>query len=121
MTEPTTAPQGDTAGQTPAPTPDAVHTGLRQVGDAVNVAIEAVNAGSLIDLAGLEERVASLCQDIKTLSTADGRALEATLLDLVGRLDRLSETLTRRRDDLLERPSATAPQDATAAYRKPQP
>ena len=121
MSEPTQAPQGDTAGQAAAPTPDAVHAGLRQVGEAVDIAIEAVNAGSLIDLAGLEERVASLCEDIKTLSAADGRTLEATLLDLVGRLDRLSETLARRRDDLLQRPAATAPQDATAAYRKPQP
>ena len=121
MSEPTIAPRGDPAGRAPVPTADAVHAGLRQVGDAVDVAIEAVNAGSLIDLAGLEERVASLCQDIKALSATDGRTLEATLLDLVGRLDRLSETLSRRRDDLLQRPAATAPQDATAAYRKPQP
>lgn len=78
-------------------------------------------AGVLIDLAGLEDRVAALCATAESLPRSEARALLGPLGDLVAALDPLAAVLKSQyavRDAALDGRDDphTARQRAVAAY-----
>lgn len=81
------------------------------------------DTGVLIDLAGLEDRVAALCAAAESLPRPEARALLGPLGDLVAALDPLAAALKTQyaaRDAALEGRDDphTARQRAAAAYRR---
>ncbi len=91
---------------------------LQETARAVALVRDSVRSGAVIDLAGLDRRVARLCTDVRALPAADSRALAPALVDLAGHIDRLAADMAAQPD----RPAdpATAAQAATAAYARPR-
>ncbi|SMH60397.1 hypothetical protein [Azospirillum agricola] len=95
--------------------------GVAALADALAEARREADSGVLIDLAGLEERVAALCAAAESLPRAEAQALLGPLGDLVAALDPLAAALKTQhatRDAALDGRDDphTARQRAAAAY-----
>ncbi|AWU93808.1 hypothetical protein [Azospirillum ramasamyi] len=100
------------------------------LGAALEEAQAEAESGALIDLAGLEERVARLCAEAESMPRGEARALLGPLGDLVAALDPLAACLTdqqaRREQSIAAALSGrddphTARQRAAAAYGRSGP
>jgi hypothetical protein len=103
---------------------EAIAQAIEALAATVGAARARVEAGDLIDLAGLDDRVGSICAGISGLDGTAARALLPQLMKLTGALDTLEELLKRqprRADDLPEArrrvEAASAPARAADAYR----
>ncbi|MGF7177734.1 hypothetical protein [Azospirillum doebereinerae] len=95
--------------------------GIALLAGALDEARRQAEAGATIDLAGLEERVATLCAAAEALPRAEAQALLGPLGDLVAALDPLAAALKTQhaaRDAALEGRDDphTARHRAAAAY-----
>lgn len=97
----------------------AVRRDLMGLAEAIATAGEAVRQGLLVDLTGLDQKVAVLCQAIERLHGEQRSGMAEQLLGLIAGLDLLSEDLTRQREQMADPPaSGPSPGQAAAAYRK---
>ena len=86
----------------------------------VRAAVAAVEAGRLIDVAGLDAAIRDLCAEAARAGRGERDAVKTGLAELEQNLGRLVAAL-RSRTALLENGrQAAAPRQAAAAYRKPQ-
>lgn len=92
---------------------------LAAVSGALAEAAAQAESGALIDLAGLDVRVAELCAAAEALPRAEGRALLGDLEALVGGLTALTGILTRQRDLSAGTDPHAARQRAAAVYGRP--
>lgn len=65
------------------------------VAQTLGVARGLVDAGRMVDLAGLEDQVGLLCAKTLDLPREEGRAMRGELVALLARLDGLSVALRR--------------------------
>lgn len=99
---------------------DRIQLGLQEVTSAVSLAQSKVEAGHLVDLAGLEHRVDELCQATLAMPREQAMPLKPALLSLVDDLNRLSECLKKQhREVAAELKDTRSHSQAAAAYRKP--
>jgi hypothetical protein len=78
-------------------TPKPAATLKRRIESAANVVTEArraVEAGSQVNLAGLETEVEAICTQLSALPEGAGAALQPALVALVDDLERLTDTLS---------------------------
>jgi|HigsolmetaAR203D_1030402.scaffolds.fasta_scaffold04308_3 hypothetical protein len=100
---------------------DGLRRDLSDVCQAVVAARRTVESGGLVDLSGLEDRIADLCGSVQRLPKTSGRALQPELLGLVDELSQLTEELGRQRDQVKsELEETNIRQAAASAYRKSQ-
>ncbi|NNG02755.1 MAG: hypothetical protein HKM95_01465 [Inquilinus sp.] len=100
---------------------DRIRRGLQEVASAVSLARTKVEAGQLIDIAGLESRVDELCQATLALEREVAQPLKPSLLSLVDDLNRLSEGLKKQHCEVAaELQGSHSHSQAAAAYRKPR-
>lgn len=92
---------------------------LAAVSGALAEAAAQAESGALIDLAGLDVRVAELCAAAEALPRAEGRGLLADLEALAGRLDALAGILARQRALADGGETHGARQRAAAVYGRP--
>ena len=80
-------------------------------------ALSLAGQGEMLELTGLDRRVAAACAAVQALPAAEAHAITARLGQLVGLLDRLAAALAKNFGHL---PGETeiSPQDAAAAYGK---
>lgn len=105
---------------------DAIRRDIGRIARTLEDAAGAADAGSPIDLSGLDERVAALCGEARVLPAGVARGLLADLQTLLSTLDRLTAALARQRDTLAAaaegRPDPhTVRQRAVSAYGRPPP
>lgn len=106
---------------TEAREPEAFAATVAHLAAALIEARRQAEAGAVIDLAGLEERVATLCMAAESLPRSESQALLGPLGDLVAALDPLAAALKTQhaaRDAALDGRDGphTARQRAAAAY-----
>lgn len=73
----------------------AVRAYASDLGQTVAMARALVESGRAIDLAGLDAQVGLLCAKALDLPPAEGRAVQADLMTLLGAMDALARALTR--------------------------
>ncbi|HYG88701.1 MAG TPA: hypothetical protein VD978_20840 [Azospirillum sp.] len=103
----------------PTRTQEALHRDLSAVAAALADAGAQADAGALVELSGLDERVAALCAAVEALPREEGRALLTELESIIAALTALASTLARQRDLAAGEETHTARQRAAAVYRRP--
>ncbi len=98
-----------------------LHRDLSAVAAALADAGAQAEAGALVDLVGLEERVAALCAAVEALPGNEGQALLAELEAIIRALDGLAATLTSQRAQLDGEETHSARQRAATVYGRPAP
>ena len=68
---------------------------LQAASAVVAAARQTIEDGNLVDLTGLEREVASICEGLNALPSAETPAFKAPLVALADDLDRLTHDLTR--------------------------
>ncbi|MBM3573385.1 MAG: hypothetical protein FJX52_13675 [Alphaproteobacteria bacterium] len=110
---------------TPHPRIGELLNELETVAAVVAAAQSALAAGSMVDLRGLEERVAQLCEGLAALPPADCAGFSAAMAELVAELDNLARAVQAQRDEAArdaDGEAAGSPAQAARAYgRKPPP
>lgn len=96
-----------------------LHHDLTSLSAALAEAAAQAESGALVDLAGLDARVGSLCAAAETLPREEGRALLPDLETLIGALNALAGTLSRQRGLAEGDETHTARQRAAAIYGRP--
>jgi len=88
---------------------------LETIAEIVAAARRNLSAGGFVDLAGLEDRVAQLCEALSTLPRADAGGFADSMASLVTDLDALSHAVRAQHNEWAERASesADAPDDET--------
>lgn len=94
---------------------------LGEVTAAVKGAKAAVDRGDVIDLTGLDDIVAGLCDGIRSMPSVQGREFTPLLAELIDELARLADGMAVQRDHFLKAAlddSGRSVAGAAAAYRK---
>jgi len=94
---------------------DAIGRDIEALGAALGDARVRAEGGDLVDLAGLDDRVAALCDAVGRLDGAAARALLPRLVALTEGLDALGTTLKRAHEQAARRPAAP-PRRLAGAY-----
>ena len=76
-------------------------------------------SGALVDLSGLDARVAVLCTAAEALPRGEGRALLPELEAMIGALNALAATLSRQRELASGPGTHSVRQRAAAVYGRP--
>ncbi|WP_109116461.1 hypothetical protein [Azospirillum sp. TSO22-1] len=96
-----------------------LHHDLTSLSAVLAEAVAQAESGALVDLAGLDARVGSLCAAAAALPRDEGRALLPDLEALTGALNALAGTLARQRELAQGDETHTARQRAAAVYGRP--
>ena len=96
-----------------------LHGDLAAVAAALAEAGAQADSGALIDLSGLDARVAALCTVAEALPRDEGRALLPNLEAMIAALNALAATLSRQRDLSDGAETHAARQRAAAVYGRP--
>ncbi|WP_431858515.1 hypothetical protein [Azospirillum sp.] len=96
-----------------------LHHDLSAVSAALAEAAVQAESGALVDLAGLDARVGSLCAAAEALPREEGRALLPDLESLIAALNALAGTLSRQRELAQGDETHTARRRAAAVYGRP--
>lgn len=96
-----------------------LHHDITAVSAALADAAAQAESGALVDLAGLDARVAALCAAAEALPRGEGRALLDDLQSLIAALDALSATLSRQSALTAGAETHTARQRAAVVYGRP--
>ncbi len=72
---------------------DDIQTRMRAICDLINDAINKVESGTMVNLSGLDDDVASLCERTVALSPQDAAQVQPLMADMIGNLDRLGNAL----------------------------
>jgi hypothetical protein len=99
-------------------TPAEVGTELDQLTGEIELALELAGRGQLLELAGIDGRVAAACQAAQSLPAPQAQALVDRLGQLVGLLDRLAAELVHQFGEIGKETVDTPPQLAAEAYGK---
>ncbi len=97
----------------------ALHGDMAAVAAALAEAGAQADSGAMIDLSGLDARVATLCEAAEALPREQGRALLPDLEAMIAALNALAATLSRQRDLAAGTETHTARQRAAAVYGRP--
>ena len=63
-------------------------------------ALQDLEAGGVVDLSNLEERIDLACAEATKLPTDEGKSLKSDMVALISDLDQLSESITRHHAEL---------------------
>lgn len=96
-----------------------LHGDLAAVAAALAEAGAQADTGALVDLSGLDARVATLCAAAEALPRDEGRALLPDLEAMIAALNALAGTLSRQSALSDGTETHTARQRAAAVYRRP--
>lgn len=72
---------------------DNIITRMRDICDFIDDAAARVDAGEMVNLAGLDDDVASLCERTVNLPADDAAQIQPFMADMIGKLDRLGNAL----------------------------
>lgn len=97
----------------------SLHEDMAALSAVLAEAAVQADAGALVDLTGLESRVALLCAAVEALPRGEGRGLLFGLESMLDALDALAGTLSRQRDLAAGTETYTARQRAAAVYGRP--
>lgn len=97
----------------------ALHDDLAAVAAALAEAGAQAESGALVDLSGLDARVAELCAAAEALPREEGRALLPGLEAMIAALNALAATLSRQRELASGAETHSARQRAAAVYGRP--
>lgn len=75
-------------------TAEAIEKDLRKQIAVIGEAISRVRAGILMDIDGVEAEVARLCTDINELPPEEGKKLEPSMAEMIGKLEDLAAALS---------------------------
>lgn len=97
----------------------SLHGDLAAVAAALAEAGAQADTGALVDLSGLDARVATLCEAAEALPRDAGQALLPDLEAMIAALNALDATLSRQRALSDGTETHAARQRAAAVYRRP--
>jgi hypothetical protein len=110
-----------TAPETSAPAPAAaapeIEAELDHLAQEIELALSLAGQGEMLELAGIEARVAAACRAAQALPGPDARGLVDRLGHLVALLDRLAAELVHHFGNL-PKEAETSPRVAADAYGK---
>ena len=105
------------AAVTPTPAAIALTAELDRLTREFEAALSLAGQGEMLELTGLDARIAAACAAAQTLPSAEARVITERLGQLVALLDRLAATLAKNFGHL-PRDADVLPQNAAAAYGK---
>ena len=89
---------------------------VRKVASLINAASGLLAEGKMVDLAGLQRNVDTLCQTLRQGTSREGQAARESIASLLDGLDTLAEALTAQYEDITCRLEGTVRRQATVAY-----
>ncbi|MDP6573085.1 MAG: hypothetical protein QGI06_06190 [Rhodospirillales bacterium] len=96
--------------------PRDIHEETRKVASLINAASGLLAEGKMVDLAGLQRNVDTLCQALRQVPPKEGQAARETIASLLDGLDTLAEALTAQYQDITCRLEGAVRRQAAAAY-----
>ena len=99
-------------------TPAGVRTELDALAAEIELGLRLAGQGQMLELSGIDARVAAACQAAQALAAPDAQALVDRLGHLVGLLDRLSAELVHQFGDIPKDAADVPPKIAAEAYGK---
>lgn len=100
-----------------APDTTQVRTGLLEAAAMVGTARSLIAEGKVVDLAGLESRVACVCGQLPSLPAPDRETLKSALIALMDGLGGLAEALNEQHGALAKQLAAVSKgKSAVSAY-----
>ena len=105
--------RGQTATGVP---PRDVQEEVRKVTSLINAARRLLAEGKMVDLAGLQRNVDTLCQTLRQAPSKESQAAQETVASLLDGLDTLAEALTAQFEDITRQLEGAVRRQAAAAY-----
>ena len=68
-----------------------------QIG-VIGEAVSRVKAGVIMNIDGVEQQVAQICEKISALPEGDAQALEQSMAEMIGKLEELAQVLSEFQD-----------------------
>ncbi len=96
--------------------PPDVQEEVRKVTSLINATRRLLAEGKMVDLAGLQRNVDTLCQTLRKAPLEESQAAKETVASLLDGLDTLAEALTAQYEDLTRQLAGTVRRHAAAAY-----
>ena len=96
--------------------PRDVQEEVHKVTSLINAASGLLAEGKMVDLAGLQRNVETLCQALRQVPPKEGQAARGSIASLLDGLDTLAEALTAQYEDFTYRLEGAVRRQAAAAY-----
>ena len=79
---------------------EAIKTRMIELTDFIQQADDTINGGQMVDLQGLDDEVASLCDRALALPPQEATQIQPLMADMITRLEALGASLQRFQDNL---------------------
>jgi hypothetical protein len=80
-------------------THEEIQKRLGELCQFITDSIQTVESGTMVDLSGLDEEVASICDHVVTLPPAEATQTQPLMAEMIGNLEKLGEALQKYQDE----------------------
>ncbi len=77
---------------------DQIMARLTELTNFISECTEKVEGGEMVDLKGLDDEIAGLCERTVALPPEDAQAVQPTMADMIARLEKLGQALKNYKD-----------------------
>ena len=77
---------------------DHIDARLKELTDFIVDCTEKVEGGEMVDLKGLDDEIASLCERTVALPPEEAHAVQPTMAEMIAKLERLGQALKNYKD-----------------------